>query len=51
MSLKEVTALWKQQRRVLFLRLSNEGMTYDEIAEKYGVTRQYVGIIIGKEKK
>jgi transposase len=48
MNFRDVAALWRQQRRELFIRLSKEGMRYEDIASKYGVTRQYVGHVIKK---
>lgn len=50
-SLREVIAEWKRQRRELFQKLKTESnMTYDQIAERYGITRQYASQLTKEEK-
>lgn len=46
MTLDEVITEWKRQRGEHYLFLHNGGMTYEAIAKRYKVTRQYVGQLI-----
>lgn len=51
MTFPEMTALWRKQRGLVFKRLNEKGMTYDEIAETYKTSRQYIGMLIKRAEE